>query len=159
MLFPGRIFIAQGPWYQARSQVLNWGCCFGNWNQTILTQILIDLWSDWVGFPVQNEMSQKKKKKEKVFTQIQSVFWPTLGDVKKKTPVFWSEITAGPLQLLIANPSGGIFIIGANIGLKSAKNVVFYILFRPMGELESPAPLATLLPGTLGIFATSSRHI
>ena len=58
---------------------------------------------------------------------------------------FLVQITASASQLLLANPIGGgaIFILGAKIGLKSTKNVVFCILFRPMGR--ATAPLATLL--------------
>ena len=43
---------------------------------------------------------------------------------------------------------GAIFIFGAKTGLKSTKNVVFCILFRPIGGC-SPAPLATLLVDTI----------
>ena len=32
-----------------------------------------------------------------------------------------------------------IFIFGAKIGLKTTKNVLFYILFRPIGGSSSPA--------------------
>ena len=43
------------------------GGCFGAWkhHQTILTQILIDLRSDWVDFFVQIKVISKKKKKVK----------------------------------------------------------------------------------------------
>ena len=51
------------------------------------------------------------------------------------------QITASPSQLLIANPIGGaIFIFGAKIGRKSTKNVLFCILFRPMGSSSPPPP-------------------
>ena len=50
------------------------------------------------------------------------------------------QITGSPSQLLIANPVGGgaIFSFGTKFGLKSTKNVVFCILFRPMGGLKPP---------------------
>ena len=54
---------------------------------------------------------------------------------------FVVQITASPSQLLIANPigkGGAIFIFGAKIGLKSTKNVIFCMLFRPMEGLEPP---------------------
>ena len=40
---------------------------------------------------------------------------------------------------------GAVFIFGAKICLKSTKNALFYILFRPMGGCYSPPPLAPLL--------------
>ena len=41
---------------------------------------------------------------------------------------------------------GAVYIFGAKIGLKSIKNVLFCILFRPIGGCSPPAsPLATLL--------------
>ena len=41
---------------------------------------------------------------------------------------------------------GAVFIFRAKIGLRSIKNVLFCILFSPMGAQDSPAlPLATLL--------------
>ena len=60
---------------QARSQEFALeGGCFGGWkqNQTILTQILIGLKSDRVGFSVEIQVISKKK--EKVFTQIETGF-------------------------------------------------------------------------------------
>ena len=60
---------------------------------------------------------------------------------KKKTPVLWSKSQ----QVLHNFPSsipleGAIFIFGAKISLKSTKNRVFCILFRPTAGLEPPAP-------------------
>ena len=44
------------------------------------------------------------------------------------------QITASPSQSLLPNPVGGaVFIFAAKICLQSTKNVLFCILFRPMG--------------------------
>ena len=49
---------------------------------------------NWGGFSVQIKVISKKKKK--VFTKMETVFLPNLGDLKKKglqvrwDPVFWS---------------------------------------------------------------------
>ena len=40
---------------------------------------------------------------------------------------------------------GAIFSFSQKIGLKSTKNMRFCILHKPMGGLEPPSPLATLL--------------
>ena len=49
---------------------------------------------------------------------------------------------ASTLQLLLQNFVGGgaVFIFGEKIGLKSTKNVLFCILFRPMGGSSPSAP-------------------
>ena len=82
-------------------------------------------------FPAEIGWSSKKK----IFTQIQAVFLTNFRcgpEIKNCT--FLVQITASPSQLLIANPIGGaIFILVAKIGFKRTKNVVFCILFRPMG--------------------------
>ena len=42
--------------------------------------------------------------------------------------------TSGPSPIILANPNGGaIFVVNAKISLKSVKNGVFCMLFRPMG--------------------------
>ena len=42
--------------------------------------------------------------------KISQFFWPTLGEVQKKTSSFLIKITASPFQLLLANPFGvGLF--------------------------------------------------
>ena len=41
---------------------------------------------------------------------------------------------------------GAVFNFGAKIGLKSTKNVLLYILFRPMGKLEPPPPWLCYCP-------------
>ena len=84
--------------------------------------------------------SQKKKKKRKVFTNFE---WAP--EPKKSTILV--QTTAISSQLRLPNLFGGaVFIFGAKIGLKSTKNVLFCIFFRPMGGSSSPhPPLATLL--------------
>ena len=63
---------------------------------------------------------------------------------RKKNSTFLLQITASPSQLLLPNSIGGAtFMFGAKIGLKSTKNVVFCILFRPMGRGCSPSGYAT----------------
>ena len=61
-------------------------------------------------------------------------------------PTLLDDITSGSLPTLIANTFGGMLLM-QKIGLKSAKNRVFCILFRPMGGSSPPAtpPLVTLL--------------
>ena len=54
--------------FQVRSQEFALGGCFGDWktHQKILTQILIELWSDRVGFSVRIQVISQKK----VFTEF-----------------------------------------------------------------------------------------
>ena len=99
------------------------------------------LHTDWVVFVffVQIQVISKKQKNKKGLQPCWS-------------PAFLVEITSGPWPILIANGNGGraIFVFSAKIGLKSTKNGVFCILFRPMGETIPPHPpfLATLLQVT-----------
>ena len=80
---------------------------------------------------------------KKVFTKIETVF------LSKVNPVFLVQITSGPTPILIAHTFGGaIFVFEAKISLKSAKNRVFCILFRPMGG-------AIALPGYATAFCRS----
>ena len=79
--------------------------------------------------PNLRDLKKKKKKEEKkVFSQAETRF------------LF--EITSDPWPIIIANTTregGAIFVFSAKIGLKSAKNGMFCILFRPMGGY-SPSP-------------------
>ena len=86
--------------------------------------------------------------------KFRGVFWPKLGDLQKnrssptlgellnqKTPLFWSK----QRQVLYNFDSqilwgGAVFIFGAKISLKSTRNVLFCIFFRPMGEARAPPP-------------------
>ena len=52
---------------------------------------------------------------------------------EQKNSTILVQIRVSPSQLLLPNPVGGtVFIFGAKIGLKSIKNELFCILFRPM---------------------------
>ena len=67
---------------------------------------------------------------------------PTLSELlNQKPPLFWSKqrqvLHNFGSQILWG---GAVFIFGAKIGLKSTRNVLFCILFRPIGELEPPCP-------------------
>ena len=103
-------------------------------------------------FFCQNQVIPLKKK---VFTNIETVIPAEIGWSPKKKghhqnsvtspdqlrvrSTFLVQITASPSQLLLPNPVGrAVFIFGAKIGLKSSKNVLFCILFRPMRGLQPP---------------------
>ena len=80
---------------------------------------------------------QRKRKTKKVFTDFG---WAP----EPKNSTILVQIMASLSQLLLPNPVGGaVFIFGAKISIKSPKNMLFCILFRPIGGLEPP--LATLL--------------
>ena len=93
---------------------LHWGGgCFGGWkqHQTMLTQILVGLHSDAVGFSGQILVIPPKKRSSPKFSRF---FRPISGDLKKKglqpgsprnNPVFWFKSH----QVHIANPSGGSY--------------------------------------------------
>ena len=82
-----------------------------------------------------------------LFTQIVSPFLSKFRWSPKKkrsssrlNPVFVLYITLGTEPTLIAKTVGGaIFVFTAKIGLKSAKNRLFCILFKAMRGLEPPA--------------------
>ena len=109
-------------------------------------QSFIGLELDWGGFSVKIRWKKRWSPKKGggggggggIFT----VFgW---ASVPKESTIL-VQTTASPSQFLLPNSDGGaVFIFGAKIGLKSTKNVLFCILFRPMGGLERPS-LATLL--------------
>ena len=82
-----------------------------------------------------------QKKKKKIFTQIESVYFsPNLGDLRKKkrssTRLKPSFSDLNYIRSLTNSHRqcqwGAIFVFSAKIGLKSAKNGVFCILFRAM---------------------------
>ena len=50
---------------------------------------------------------------------------------------------------------GAIFVFSAKIGLKTAKNVAFCVLFRPMGAVD---PLAPLPRGYATVYYRSPRR-
>ena len=92
---------------------------------------------------------------KKTLHQNWDCFSPDLGDLQTKKkkrssarlkPSFLLEVTPAPWPIAIANTirGGAIFVFRAKIGLKSAKNGVFCMLFRPMGGY-SPLPLGMLL--------------
>ena len=73
--------------------------------------------------------------KKKVFSQAETQF-------------FWSKSHQVLYKFSLPIPMKGgrsIFVFSAKIGLRSAKNGVFCILFRPMEEAIAPSPLAMLL--------------
>ena len=77
--------------------------------------------------------------------RLNRFFLPNLGDLQKKVfchaeiQLFLSKSHRFLYQFSSPIPMGGtIFVFRAKIGLKSTKNVVFCILFRPMGEGYSP---------------------
>ena len=72
-----------------------------------------------------------QKKRRKVFSQIEAQF-------------FWSNSHQVHDQFSSPIPMGGtIFVCSTKIGLKSAKNGVFCILFRPIGGCSPPPGYAT----------------
>ena len=81
------------------------------------------------------------------------------------SPVFVVEFTSGPWPILIANSNGGggggaIFVFNAKIGLKSAKNGVFCILFRPMGGgVSPPAPFCLRYCSSVGNCSPPLQHL
>ena len=99
-----------------------------------------------------------------VLSQIETFFWPKSGDLQKKKkegfsaqnqvipppkkglhvhwdPLLLVDIISGSSPTLTPISFGGaIFVFRAKIGLKTAKNMLFRILFRPMGELEHHLP-------------------
>ena len=124
-------------------------------------------------FQPKNRWSPKKKKK-KVFTEIETDFSTKIGNlnvfsapkqvVSKKKKIFTEiesdfsakignsnafsyRITTSTSQLQHPISFGGaVFNFSLKIGLKSTKNVRFCILHKPMGGSSPPAPpLATLL--------------
>ena len=91
-------------------------------------------------FLSQNSGDLKKKKNLGALQQKNVV-------IQAETQFFWSIPCQLLDQFLSQIPLGGaIFVFSAKIGLKMAKNRVFWILFRPIGRSSSPPPpLATLL--------------
>ena len=159
---------------QARSKEFALGGgCFGGWkqHQTILTQILIGLHLDWVGFSIQIQVIPPPKKK--IFTAIETVFLSKVKwSLKKKglhpgwNPLFWTISHQVLHQFSSPIPLGGgaIFVFNSKIGLKNAKNRVTYFAYSSgqWGKLEPPThPLATLLPPspTWPIYTTSTIMI
>ena len=113
------------------------GGCFEAWkqHQTISTQILIDLQFRFSRFfsPNLGDL-QKHKKLKKVFSRAETQFF------RSKSHHVLDQFSSPKLM------GGATFAFGAKIGLKSAKNGVFYILFRPMGGY-SPPPLSGYATG------------
>ena len=100
-----------------------------------------------------------KKKKKKVFTEIETDFSAEIRNLKvfsaqnqvvskkKKKKVFTEIETGFSASFENSNVWGGLFSYGGGyfqfsqkIGLKSTKNVRFCILRKPMGGLEPPRP-------------------
>ena len=84
-------------------------------------------------------ISKKKKKKKKDLHQTSVSFHHQLwvGSRKKFSgPNNSKFFTASVPQ----SRRGAVFILGAKIGFKATKNVLFCILFRPMGGYGSPRP-------------------
>ena len=116
-------------------------------------------------FSAQNQVvsKKKKKKKKKVFTEIETGFSAGIENsnvFSAQNQVVSKKKRSSPKLRLVFRPNseiqtfeGGLFSYGGGaifnfsqkIGLKSTKNVRFCILHKPMGGLEPPAPLATLL--------------
>ena len=84
------------------------------------------------------------KKQKKGFTKIQSLFLTNFGCAPEKKSTFLVQKQQVLHNFCSPIPSGGgaVFIFGAKIGLKSTKNALFCILFRPMGRATAfHAPL------------------
>ena len=86
-------------------------------------------------------------------SEIQRFFWPKSGDLQKiglhrlwvsswTKKLHYSGPNKGKFFTTSAPKSlwGAVFIFEAKIGLKSARNVLFCIFFRPMGEARAPSP-------------------
>ena len=99
--------------------------------------------------------------KKKVLTKIQSLLLTNFGCApEKKNSTFLVQITGSPSQLLLPNPVGGaVFIFGAKVGLKSTKNVLFCILFRPVGGYSPPPPPGYATEICTATTKTLSRHL
>ena len=149
---------------QARSQEFamgGGGGFFGSWKQqqTILTQIFISFQSGWGGFSVKFRWSPKEKKK--VFTEIESVFLSKFRWLKIQIHPFSSPNHIRSLTNSRPNPNGGaIFVFWGQIDLKSAKNEILCILFRPMGEGYSPpAPFIAISTGSPVLCVCINLHL
>ena len=92
----------------------------------------------WRFFPAKIRWSSKKKSLRRLWVRSRT----------KKTPLFWSKWRHVLHNFGSQIPLGGaVFIFVTKIGLKSTKNVLFCILFRPMEGARAPLspPTATLL--------------
>ena len=81
----------------------------------------------------------QKKKKKKVFTEIETDFSARIGN----SNAFSYRITRSTSQLrhpISFGGEGAVFNFSPKIGLKSTKNVRFCLLHTPMGGLEPPPP-------------------
>ena len=90
-----------------------------------------DFHRNWYDFFGRNSKLGDLQKKGRSSPKLKrSLSWPTLGELqKKKNSNNSKSFTTSALQSLW----GAVFIFRAKIGLKSTKNVLFCILFRPMG--------------------------
>ena len=96
--------------------------------------------------------------KKRSSPKFKAFFWPKSGDIQKiGLHRLW--VSSWTKKLHYSGPNNGksfttsapkslwgraVFIFGAKIGLKSTRNVLFCIFFRPMGEARAPP---TLNPG------------
>ena len=88
-------------------------------------------------FSAQKQVVSKKKKI--VFTEIQIDFPAKIGN----SNAFSGRITTCTSQLrhpIFFGGGGGVSNFSPKIGLKSTKNVRFFILHKPLGGLEPPSP-------------------
>ena len=85
---------------------------------------------------VMEVISEKKRSKLRPFF-LPKFRWSQKKKVISLAPIhfFWSKSQQVTDQFSSPIPRGGgaIFIFSCKIGLKSAKNSVFYVLFKPMG--------------------------
>ena len=92
----------------------------------------------------QSKLGDLKKKKKKKRSS------PTLSELQNRK-IHYSSPNNGKFFTTSAPKSlwGAVFIFGAKIDLKSTKNVLVCIFFRPMGRLELPPPPAGYATGRL----------
>ena len=94
--------------------------------------------------------SPTKKRSSPKFKRF---FWPNSGDLQK-IGLYRLWVSSWTKQLHYSGPNngksfttsapkslwGGCFHVGAKIGLKSTRNVLFCIFFRPIGKARAPHP-------------------
>ena len=88
---------------------------------------------------------KKKKKRKKIFSQAETQFFCS------KSHLILGQLSS-PIQL-----GGDYFRFSAKIGLKSAKNGVFCVLFRQMGAIAPPPPPRLPTGCTTGVTTKGNR--
>ena len=108
--------------------------------------------------PITGDLKKSLLRNSKGFSGRNQIFkgffWPKSGDLQKKKSLHRLWASSRTKKLHYSGPNngkffttsapksfrGGIFIFGAKIGLKSTKNELFCILFRPMGGGRAAPP-------------------